>query len=247
MTQLVGLTGLKRSGKDTAAMNLINKHRFVRVAFADPVKQVLADLNPHVTRPSEDQRVSQLFAEIQDLEHRIGKAFSANTVAAIRTSHVTMAVRRLDPLLSGDHRMADVLARVDGNWDRLKEDSKDIASETAAEIRRLQQIIGTEIGRQMVSDTIWVDTAMDTVEKLRDRGKSVVISDCRFDNEAQAILDAGGTVVRIDRPSLAGQPVDGHASERGVADDLIDEVIVNDGDLHDLHASTDNVIAKVRA
>ncbi|NWN87005.1 MAG: hypothetical protein HLX51_00460 [Micrococcaceae bacterium] len=247
MTQLVGLTGLKRSGKDSAALQLVGHHGFVRVAFADPVKRVLADLNPYVTRPTEDQRVSQLFAEIQTLEHRIGKAFTVNTVAPIRSSHVTMAVRRLDPLLSGDRRMTEVLALVDGNWDRLKEDSKDVLPDTSAEIRRLQQIIGTEIGRQLVSDTIWVDTAMFTVKRMRDRGNPVVISDCRFDNEAQAVRDAGGIMVRVDRPSLTSQPVDGHASEQGVADELIDEVIVNDGDLDDLHASIDSLLDKVRA
>ena len=245
MAQLIGLTGLKRSGKDTAALRLMDRHQFVRVAFADPVKHALAELNPYVTRPSEDHRVSKIYAEINTLERRIVKAFAKHTVTTIKPSHVTMAVRRLDPLLAGDQRLTEVLGAVDGDWNRLKEDSGDVPFETAVEIRRLQQVLATEVAREMISTTIWVDTAMAAVRQSMDRGVSVVISDCRFDNEAQAIKNAGGIVARIDRPSLNGRPVDGHASEQGVADDLVDAVITNDGTLADLHASTDQLITKV--
>lgn len=39
MTILIGLCGRARSGKDTAANALINKHDFDRYSFADPVKK----------------------------------------------------------------------------------------------------------------------------------------------------------------------------------------------------------------
>lgn len=246
MTQLLGLTGLKRSGKDTAALRLMNRHSFVRVAFADPVKQALADLNPYVVPPTKDHRVTQLYDEIGHLEQRLVQAFERNTVAAINASHVASAVRTLDPMLAGDQRISEVLESVSGDWDRLKEGSDDVAPEVAAEIRRLQQILGTELGRSMVSHSIWVDTAMSIVEKLKHHGTSVVISDCRFDNEAQAIKDAGGTVIRIDRPSLNGSSTDSHASEQGVDETLIDQVIVNDAGIFDLHEAIDDVVAKVR-
>lgn len=43
---LVGLTGKKRSGKDTAAARLVGEHGFRRLAFADPMRDALAALNP---------------------------------------------------------------------------------------------------------------------------------------------------------------------------------------------------------
>jgi dephospho-CoA kinase len=49
---LVGLTGYARSGKDTAAQVLINDG-FNRVAFADPMKNMLYALNPIVVECSE--------------------------------------------------------------------------------------------------------------------------------------------------------------------------------------------------
>lgn len=45
---LLGLTGKKRSGKDSLAGVLVARYGFVRVAFADPLKEAAAALNPIV-------------------------------------------------------------------------------------------------------------------------------------------------------------------------------------------------------
>lgn len=45
---IVGLSGRKRSGKDSLADHLTAHHGFARVAFADPLKDVLLGLNPDV-------------------------------------------------------------------------------------------------------------------------------------------------------------------------------------------------------
>lgn len=43
---LIGLIGKKGSGKDTFGLRLVEKWGFTRLAFADPVKQLAAELNP---------------------------------------------------------------------------------------------------------------------------------------------------------------------------------------------------------
>lgn len=43
---LVGLLGKKRAGKDSFAAELVDWHGFRRVAFADPLKATMLDLNP---------------------------------------------------------------------------------------------------------------------------------------------------------------------------------------------------------
>ncbi len=45
-SHLIGISGRKRSGKDTFAERLVSHHGFTRVAFADPLKAVAVDLNP---------------------------------------------------------------------------------------------------------------------------------------------------------------------------------------------------------
>jgi len=43
---IIGLSGYARSGKDEIAKVLVSKYNFTRVAFADPIKKMLWDVNP---------------------------------------------------------------------------------------------------------------------------------------------------------------------------------------------------------
>jgi len=43
---IIGLSGYAQSGKDTVAKYLVEHHSFERVAFADPIRSMLWDMNP---------------------------------------------------------------------------------------------------------------------------------------------------------------------------------------------------------
>jgi hypothetical protein len=45
---IIGLTGYAQSGKDTLANILVEKFGFTRVAFADPIRDLLYEMNPSV-------------------------------------------------------------------------------------------------------------------------------------------------------------------------------------------------------
>lgn len=49
--KVVGLVGPKRSGKDTAAAALVEQRGFVRVGFADAVKEMAVRADPMITMP----------------------------------------------------------------------------------------------------------------------------------------------------------------------------------------------------
>ena len=70
----------------------------------------------------------------------------------------------------------------------------------------------------------------------------VVISDCRFLNELEAIKNAGGFLVRIVRPgSFIDEEYNKHQSEsemREISDSLFDLIITNDGSLDELREKT---------
>ena len=77
--------------------------------------------------------------------------------------------------------------------------------------REVLQFVGTDIFRRMY-EPVWVNLLMNKIKE--DSPLVAVIADCRFDNEAQAVLDADGTIVRLTR-----RPVrDTHASEDGFKD-----------------------------
>jgi len=62
--------------------------------------------------------------------------------------------------------------------------------------RYVLQQWGTEVCRRGFHDDIWIASLEN---KLRNSQDDVVISDCRFPNEIQAIKQAGGLVVRVVR------------------------------------------------
>lgn len=48
--RIIGVSGKKRSGKDTLAATLVENFGFARYAFADPLKELALDVNPLVYR-----------------------------------------------------------------------------------------------------------------------------------------------------------------------------------------------------
>jgi len=90
--------------------------------------------------------------------------------------------------------------------------------------RQLLQTLGTDWGREMISETIWID-AMRRMIANQTFG-TIIIDDCRFENEAQMVREMDGIVVGLEREGIAytGE----HQSEMPVqADAIIDASIID--------------------
>jgi len=73
-----------------------------------------------------------------------------------------------------------------------------------AELRKKLQIVGTEEGRDKYGPDIWINTLENWIQlrRLRDGNPDVVlITDCRFPNEAKWIERNGGLLIRIIAPT----------------------------------------------
>ena len=66
-----------------------------------------------------------------------------------------------------------------------------------------------------------------------------VITDLRFDNEYTMLRKWGAKIVKVERP---GYHYDGHITERGFQDELVDFTIHNDGSLGDLTKSVHDLL-----
>lgn len=119
-------------------------------------------------------------------------------------------------------RLQDVVSAY--GWEAAKENR---------EVRRLLQNYGVAI-REIEPD-FWVRATLDRALRHANSTGPVVVTDCRFPNEAQEIRDAGGVVVRIVRPGQRSD--DTHASEVALDDYVPDHVVVNSGTLGDLAKS----------
>lgn len=94
------------------------------------------------------------------------------------------------------------------------------------DVRRLLQRLGTEAGREILGDTVWIDLAVGKAAKITG---PVVVSDVRFPNEVDAIHANGGIVVRVERPGC--EPALGHVSDAGQGELDVDVTITNDSTL----------------
>jgi hypothetical protein len=100
--------------------------------------------------------------------------------------------------------------------------------------RYLAQTLGTEWGRRIVGEDIWVRLALDASNDF----EHLVISDVRFDNEAEAIHEAGGYIIQVCRNNTLTQLTE-HASERGVDPRLIDWAVFNEHDFDHMYGQLD--------
>lgn len=193
---LIGLAGLARSGKDTAASVLARELGLYRYAFADPIKRML--------------------------EQVFGNNF------------------------------------VDGDRERIEPIS-------GVSYRKLMQTLGTEWGRNIQPD-LWTRVAKAKWEWVKegcpvdhsqsilqnvvmgalDQHSGMVISDVRFDNEAEWIRSEGGIIVHVDRPSAQKVGLEGHASEQGLTMIHGDMVVENLSTLEAYRSALDYLVALLK-
>ena len=179
---LIGLAGLARSGKTTAANHLANIHGFQAYAFADPLRDGL------------------------------------------------MNILNLSPCdFDGDGKEKPI------DW-------------LGRSPRELMQSLGTDWGRNMVHPELWLLLAEQNLEFLsqtQDNATGFVISDLRFENEADFVRKRGGIVLHILRPDAA--EVNPHISESGIGIQDNDLVLHNDGALDDLFGQLDEFFTALTA
>lgn len=101
--------------------------------------------------------------------------------------------------------------------------------------RQLMQTLGTEWGRNTVNNDIWRIIAARKIEQITDSFDHAVVTDVRFENEAEMIRSLGGSVWHIVRGSIPS--VSAHASEQGIDVRNNDVVVYNNGTLEDLFDS----------
>lgn len=147
---VLGINGYAGAGKDTLADLLVEHFGFTKLAFADPMREMAAAIDPVV-------------------------GFTDD----------------------GPIRYTDAI-----EWHGYTD-----AKVMYPEVRQFLQRLGTEGGREVLGQNIWVDAAMERAQAHR----RVVFSDLRFRNEAQAVKDAGGKNIHIDRPGV--KAANDHPSE----------------------------------
>lgn len=144
-------------------------------------------------------------------------------------------------------------ARMEGSWNWGKREMTP---------RLMMQLLGTDCGRKIIHPNIWVNALFADYKATKDViGESCInaedvdiyypdwiIPDMRFPNEAQAVKDRGGILIRINRPSESTRilsDAEQHPSELALDHyQNWDYVINNDETLEDLLEKVKSILKK---
>ena len=150
-------------------------------------------------------------------------------------------VTTLDLKYGYEHVYFDYLTEQDKLEDYKTERAHDIVIEYVDEMtpRQMMQLIGTDCFRDVIHPNIWVTSLFADYNE----NSNWFITDCRFPNEAKAIKDKGGIIIRINRqtsPSLDGKVFVNRLQRTHPSETALDEytgwdyVISNNGTFKEL-------------
>ena len=111
--------------------------------------------------------------------------------------------------------------------------------------RQLMQTLGTDWGRNLVADDLWVRIMAERIYHATRAGDDVVITDLRFQSEAKMIHDMHGQIWKIARPDSATTAHSSHQSETEIKTIECDRVLINDGTLEQLYEQADRAIGYI--
>lgn len=114
--------------------------------------------------------------------------------------------------------------------------------------RRAMQLLGTEWGRGMLREDIWIKRAELEIAQNSAQGLGTLITDVRFENEAKWLRGRDDAVIiYIKAPGLARDERHQHASEAGISEAATDIVLVNDKalGLQALKSKIEEVLSKL--
>nr|BEK66821.1 hypothetical protein KPHV_40480 [Kitasatospora purpeofusca] len=110
----------------------------------------------------------------------------------------------------------------------------DTAKTTVPEVRRSLQTIGQAV-RDLAPD-FWLNHALERLDVAASWRLPVVVTDCRYENEAEALRARGFKLVRVVRPGAGTRD---HVSETELDSFPVDVTVANIGSVADLHAQAD--------
>lgn len=151
---------------------------------------------------------------------RTGKSTACGIVKDILPN--TMSVNMKDGLVAEmRERLPDVLERLGAVYTMSIDELFTVKPPV---MRALMQNYGTEV-RRADDPSYWINKWKDTAIEMLETGAAdhIVVDDVRFLNEAKAVTDMGGIIVRVVRNDVSNKDI--HQSETEM-DDIIADVTI---------------------
>ena len=238
MNNLIGISGKAGSGKDlvyTIIKDLFPEMNWGRIRFSDKLKDMVCLLLNCTREQLEDREFK---------EKELGKEWVKYELSYISHSRLSYGdcPEYYEKYFCSKE---EAIEYIKGD---LEVDQSSIEiSEIGLTPRLLLQLLGTECGRKIIHPNIWVSATFAEYKPqhfrtVKYQGSFVdhlttmpnwIITDVRFPNEAKAVKDRGGILIRINRPGF--ENTGDHLSEIALDDyKNFDTIIINDGTIEDL-------------
>lgn len=154
----------------------------------------------------------------------IGKSTAANICARLVTYPARLS-------FAGPLKMA--LLSMGFTREELFIDKEAVVPDIGKSGRQLMQTLGTEWGRHLIHQDIWLKLFTRQMNLQQKSGTELVlVDDVRYDNEAAHIKKLGGTIIQITS-TIRGDKLDSHSSEVGIDRSYVDHIVVNNGDMEE--------------
>ena len=203
----IALTGLAGVGKDTVADTLVTHAGFSKIAFADALRLEVAAAF----------RLGDRYGILSD---RAGKEQPTQALCLLNCADDDFARCAIDL------HFADHPGQTPGYYMLAPRSPRQILQWWGTEYRRAQQ------------PNYWSTKVALRIAEMRQADQErVVVTDCRFPNEAKAIRLMGGELWQVRRPGVTIVE-GGHASQTDGNNLGPDLAILNGGDINDLRHST---------
>lgn len=214
---LITLSGKKRSGKNTAANyitgSFLKKHEMIRDFRIE--SNGLLSVQNRFDKPDEWFTYPENYAGDFGSAGEVRVYLFADYLKKFCIDVFGLTLQQcygteddkksLTELVWGDMPEADKVREI---FEQAR--SEPIRPSSRMTAREVMQYFGTNIIRRMHSDA-WVRATLSQIR--RDGAKLALITDARFPNEVEAVINAGGKVIRLTR-NVAG--VDEHESEKAL-------------------------------
>ncbi len=117
-----------------------------------------------------------------------------------------------------------------------------VDAKTHPEVRRLLQTFGTEIGRDMIDENLWVNLTAARIQDLR-KDFNVVVTGIRFPNELEMVHRLGGDTWWVERPDkFREHTINAHSSENSVDEVEFSLTLLNDSTIPKLLLDVDDLL-----
>jgi ABC-type iron transport system FetAB ATPase subunit len=174
-----------------------------------------------------------------------GKDTVAQLIKELYPDHIVNCIAFADPIKKVINHIFDLDPDSLDQYDKFKRDNVEYSLPGYVRHSVPGRHVVREIGMLMRhydqhQFTKYVRDIMTGGEFVKNRID--IVTDLRFDNEYIMLKEIGAKIIKITRPN---HTYDGHITERGFDDHLVDKIVMNDGDLNYLRIRVKTVIDSI--